>query len=75
MTAAGGKPVPSERFKIGQQFRGTGKHNRLWTVIDIWRTFNAAGELVRLRYVATHEFNGQIVTDHDIPDATIARGL
>lgn len=61
------------RFQIGQQFKTPGKHPRICTVTDILKTYNSAGELVRIRYVATHEFMGQTVTDHDVCDATIAR--
>lgn len=63
------------RFNVGQKFKSAGKHARLCTIVDVWRTYNVAGELVRIRYVATHEFNGQIITDHDVVDTTIARGL
>lgn len=45
------------------------------TIVDILRTVNLAGECVKLRYVATHEFCGQTVTDHDVLDVTIAKGL
>ena len=62
------------RFKIGQQFKTAGKHPRLCTVTDILRTYNAAGEHVSTRYVATHEFCGQTMTDNDVLDITIARG-
>ena len=62
------------RFQIGQQFKTRGKHPRLCTVTDIWRTYDAKGELVKLRYVATHEFMGQTMTDYDVVDATIAMG-
>ena len=65
----------TSRFTIGTKFMTRGKHARLCTVIDIWRTYNVDGELVRLSYVATHEFMGQTVTERDIPEATIARGL
>ncbi len=63
------------RFKIGQKYKSRGKHPKLCTVKDILKTYNSAGELVRIRYVATHEFSGQIVTDYDVVDATIARGV
>ena len=63
------------RFKIGQQYTARGKARHLCTVIDIHRTFNAVGELVRLRYVATHSFMGQAVTDSDVCETTIARAL
>ena len=63
------------RFAIGTQFKTRGKYPRVCTVTDIWRTYNAADELVRVRYVATHEFLGQTITDCDVCDTTIAMGL
>ena len=63
------------RYPIGTQFLSGGKHKRMSTVTDILKTYNMAGELVNIRYVATHEFVGQIVTDRDVCDATIARNL
>jgi len=65
----------TQRFPIGTRFALRGKGSRLATVVDVWRTYNLAGELVKLRYVATHEFAGQTVTDSDVVDTTIARGL
>jgi hypothetical protein len=62
------------KFNIGHQFKTRGKHPRLCTVIDILRTYNAKGDLVKTRYVATHEFMGQTVTDSDICETTIAMG-
>lgn len=62
------------RFSIGTQYLTRGKHPRLCTVTDVLRTYNSAGELVRLRYVATHEFMGQTLTDSDVCDTTIAMG-
>ena len=43
-----------------------GKAPRLCTVVDVWKTYNDKGEMVRLRYVSTHEFCGQTVTDYDV---------
>lgn len=62
------------RFNIGQTFTTRGKSPRECTVIDILRTYNSAGEMVRLRYVATHTFMGQTVTDSDVCETTIAMG-
>ena len=45
------------------------------TVSDIWKTYNAAGKLVQTRYVATHEFCGQPVTERDVLDVTIQKAL
>lgn len=60
------------RFAIGQTFTSRGKSARLCTVTDIWRTYNSAGELVKTRYVATHDFLGQTITEHDVCETTIA---
>ena len=62
-------------IKIGQRFRAPGKHPRTCTVTDIYKTYNAAGELIKTMYAATHDFAGQTITNHDIPAATIIRGL
>ncbi len=62
------------RFQIGQQFKSRGKSPRLYTVTDILKTYNNAGEMVRLRYAATFELCGQVVTDIDIVETTIAMG-
>jgi hypothetical protein len=63
------------RFAIGQQFYTRGKVRQLCTIVDILSTYNASGELVRIRYIATHEFLGQIVTNYDVADSTVAMGL
>lgn len=63
------------RFAIGQQFYTRGKTRQLCTIVDILSTCNANGELVHIRYVATHEFMGQTVYDYDVPDSAVAMGL
>jgi hypothetical protein len=63
------------KHPIGTQFKTRGKHTRLCTVTDILKTYNAAGALVAIRYVATHQFLGQTVTDGDVVQATIDMGL
>lgn len=62
-------------FKLGTQFKTRGRHPRICTVVDVLKTYNSAGELVEIRYVATHEFAGQIVKDRDVVETTIAIGL
>ena len=62
------------RFTIGTKFMTRGNAPRAYTVTDILRTYNSAGALVKIRYVATHELCGQTVTDHDVCETTIARG-
>jgi len=64
------------KFQIGTKFKTRGKHPRLCTVTDILKTFNAAGEQVKIRYVATHQLHGfGTITDHDVCETTIAMGL
>lgn len=62
------------RFPVGTTFQPVGKRYAA-TVIDYHVTRNLAGEIVRTRYVATHEFMGQTVADCDVAETTIARGL
>lgn len=62
-------------YPIGTKFKTGGKRPRLCTVTDILKTYNSADELVRTRYVATHEFCGQQVADSDVNAVTIARGI
>ena len=63
------------RFPIGTKYRTGGKHPITCTVIDHLTTTNSKGELVAARYVTAHEFCGQTVTETDVVDTTIARGL
>lgn len=65
----------SPKYPIGTKFKTRGKAPRLCTVIDILRTYNHAGELVSIRYVATHDFLGQKVIDLDVPETTISMGI
>ena len=59
---------------LGKKFiRATGKRKDVETVIDILITTNLKGEIVKTRYVASHEFAGQTIIDNDIPLATIMR--
>lgn len=57
---------------IGTQYECRG---RLCTVTDILKTYNSKNELVKVRYVATHELIGQVVTDYDVVETTILRAL
>jgi len=63
------------KYPIGTQYVSRDKRKVLCTVVDIWRTYNAAGELVKTRYVATHLFMGQTVTDCDVNETTISMAL
>lgn len=63
------------KFRIGQMYKTRGKVPRECLIIDVLKTFNSRGELVKIRYVSSHAFMGQVVTDSDVVEATIARGL
>jgi hypothetical protein len=63
------------KFEIGTQYMEGYKNKKLCTVTDILKTYNSKGDFVKLRYVATHEFCGQAVTDYDVNQTTIARGI
>lgn len=62
------------KFSIGQQYKTGGKNSKLCTVIDIYKTYNSKGEMVKLRYVSTHDFCGQKVTDYDVVETSVTRG-
>lgn len=64
-----------QTYPIGTEFVTRGKHPLLCEVVDFHVTRNLAGEIVRERYVATHQFCGQTVTDYEVVAVTIARGL
>ena len=64
------------KFGIGTLFTRTyGKHKVECKVVDVETTFNLAGEQVRQRYVASHEFCGQTVVERDIVEVTVAKGV
>lgn len=69
-------PEPETVYSIGTQYRTRGKFPRLCTVQDILRTYNVRGDLVRVRYVASHPGPlGQTITESDVVATTIALGL
>jgi hypothetical protein len=67
--------ISKDQITIGTKFMSGGKASRLCTVVDILKTYNSKNELVKTSYQATHEFLGQIVTDHDVCAVTIQRGV
>ena len=62
-------------YPIGTLFKTRGKYPRLCEVVDIFKAYDSTGELVKTRYVATHEIMGQIVTDYDVVKTTIDMGF
>lgn len=64
------------RYTIGTQFIKQGRKDKsVWTVTDILTTRDSKNDVVKIRYQASHLFCGQNVTDYDVVDTTIARGL
>lgn len=64
-----------QRFPIGTTFTPSGrKYPHLCTVTDFLVTRNLKGEVVATHYVATHSVLGQLITNSDVLDTTIARG-
>jgi hypothetical protein len=63
-------------YSIGTKYKTSGRtRTNICTVTDIYKTYNSAGDLVKVRYEAQHEFCGQVVNDHGVCATTIARGL
>ncbi len=60
------------RYPIGHRYTPIGR-DYTCTVMDYWRTYNTAGELVCTRYVADHVFCGKVVREVDVVETTIAR--
>jgi hypothetical protein len=66
-------PPVQANYSIGTRYQPVGK-DYVCTVTDILSTFNSKGDLVRIRYVATHTFMFRTITDYDVIETTIARG-
>lgn len=63
-----------EDIKIGTKFKPVGKKNpRVHTVVDVLKTYNLAGKLVKTRFLAEHVFMGQTITTEEVA-TTIKRG-
>jgi len=63
-------------YPIGYQFirmGGARRKRQVETITDVLTTTNLAGDVVKTRYVATHEFCGQTITDCDVIPTTIDR--
>jgi hypothetical protein len=63
------------KIGIGTEFFTRGKYPRKCKVIDVYTTTNSAGIVVKVTYVAEHEFLNRTILEYDIPEATIIRGM
>jgi hypothetical protein len=66
--------MKTHRFPIGTEFMSRGKHPRKCTVIDYRTTTDSRGEVVRISYVASHEFLGIPVVE-EVTEMRVAMGL
>lgn len=70
--------MKTARFPIGLTFSRKrfpkAKELTEYRIVDILKTFNNAGECVKLEYVIAHDFMGQSITEC-VVDTTIARSL
>lgn len=62
------------KYPVGLRFKPMGKKTT-YTVSDIYTTRNQQNKVVQLRYVCKYLFSGQVVTDYDVPETTIARSM
>ena len=61
-------------YPIGTTFTPRGKNKAVHTVIDIYKTYNSSGVLVKTMYVTVHRTCGQQVVEQ-VPTTTIAMSL
>lgn len=62
-------------WPINTVFKTRHKNPRTCRVTNILKTYDAENKLVSVRYVACHEFLGQLVEDRDVCGTTIAMGV
>lgn len=66
----------THKFLPGTTFIPVGRKDRgIHTVMDVLTTTDLKGDVVQVRYVATHQLMGQPVTDRNVVEPTILRGL
>lgn len=63
------------KYPIGFKFFNRGKRKDLCTITDFLTTKNIHGEIIKTRYVATHDFLGQTVTDYDVTENSITMSI
>jgi hypothetical protein len=65
----------SFKYPIGTQYLPMGKNAKVCTITECFKTYDSKGNLVRTHYQSTHDFLGQSVTNHNVCETTIARGI
>ena len=67
--------MQAHKYNVGTEYKTRGKHPRLCIVSDLMTLTNSKGETVKTFYKSEHSFLGQTITDHEVVETTIARGL
>lgn len=65
----------NQKYPIGTKYISRNKRKDICTVTDFLTTTNSKGEIVKTRYVATHVFMGQTVTDYDVIEGSITMSI
>lgn len=64
------------KYPIGTQYLPMGRKNaKVCTITECFKTYDSKGNLVRTFYESKHDFMGQVVTNRDVSETTIARGI
>ena len=68
--------ISKEDIKIGLKFipnTGKRKDKKIHTIEDIYNTYNSKNELIKTRYVVSHDYIGQKLTNYDTCIVTIQK--
>ena len=68
--------IDKKYIKIGLQFipiTGRKKAKTIYTIEDIYKTYNSKNELVKTRYVTSKNYIGQKLLNYDTSIVTIQR--
>ena len=65
----------SLKYPIGTKYLPMGKHAKVCTITECFKTYDSKGNLVKISYQSTHDFLGQAVINNDVCATTIARGI
>ena len=68
------KFITAAEIVVGLKYQANNKRKDICTVIDIYKTYNIAGELVATRYICEYEFLGQRIKSEEVA-VTIQRAV
>jgi len=58
------------KYPIGTKFKTSVKSTAIHTIVDFFKTYNLAGELIYEKYITVHTLLGHPITQH-IQESTI----